>query len=284
MKYNSSANVIHQNFSLDVKLLHCGIEASPNHSFNSKIFDRHVLNYIIEGDGITEINGKKFSFKAGDILYHPAKVPIHQKHVNKPYKYYYIAFYGGQSQSLLQKANLSLSNIVSTPNSPEFYKNCFKKMFKLFKNDSFLSIFQANIVFAQLLYKLFEQYPENKTIFNSNRLILIEQAREYIHNNYNSKITVTDICKNLYTNRSYLTTQFKKTCGVSLKKYIINYRIDKAQVLILNTNLPITQVATNVGFTDYACFYRDFLSKVGISPQQYRIENKKSVSYKGDSE
>ena len=283
MNIITSANVIHQNFSFDIKLLHCGIEADPKHKFNSKIFDRHVLCYIIEGDGVTEIGDKKFYFKAGDLLYFPPKVPITQKHSKKSYKFYYIAFYGGQSQTLLERANISLTNIVITPDNPAFFQTCFKKIYRYFYKDCFLSIFKANIVFAQILCRLFEDIPDNKSIFNPNKLNLVEQAREYIHNNYNTDITVTNICRNLYTNRSYLTTLFKKICGISLKKYIINYRIDKAQYLILHTNLSISQIAENVGFLDYVCFYRSFLSKVGCSPQTYRKENKKSVSYKNEN-
>ena len=50
-----------------------------------------------------------------------------------------------------------------------------------------------------------------------------------------------------------------------------DYKIEQAKQLLKKTDITVTQVANSVGFSDVLSFSRFFTSKMGVSPQKYRL-------------
>ena len=69
---------------------------------------------------------------------------------------------------------------------------------------------------------------------------------------------------------SFLTKFFKKETGESFNQYIILLRINKAKSLLRDTNLPIKDVVSEIGYIDIASFSRRFKNMVGVPPGEYR--------------
>jgi AraC-like DNA-binding protein len=68
---------------------------------------------------------------------------------------------------------------------------------------------------------------------------------------------------------------FKKLYGQSVIAHINELRVDKAEQLLQNTPLTITEIAFSVGFNDANYFSRVFRKKRGVSPQQTRTLTEK---------
>ena len=69
---------------------------------------------------------------------------------------------------------------------------------------------------------------------------------------------------------SVLLRSFKKTVGVSPMRYLINYRIEKAGVLLLSTTSKSCDIAIQCGFNDFSYFTKLFHKKKGKTPIEYR--------------
>lgn len=69
--------------------------------------------------------------------------------------------------------------------------------------------------------------------------------------------------------------KFKQQTGVPFVKYLNQYRVDRAEELIRNTNLKVYEIAEKAGIQDYTYFTQVFRSIKGISPSELR-RNKKS--------
>ena len=63
---------------------------------------------------------------------------------------------------------------------------------------------------------------------------------------------------------------------ISLKDYILKTKIDEANDLLKNTDLPINVISRSVGFDDPLYFSRIYKEKQKISPKNYRNENNNS--------
>ena len=63
---------------------------------------------------------------------------------------------------------------------------------------------------------------------------------------------------------------FKSQTGVSPIKYLITRRMEEAQHLLRETDLPIRAIAEKVGYDDPAYFSQIFKRTVGSSPLSYR--------------
>ncbi|MNC32217.1 Melibiose operon regulatory protein [compost metagenome] len=78
------------------------------------------------------------------------------------------------------------------------------------------------------------------------------------------------IAQNVHLNADYLTRIFKKEEGISISKYIINRKIERAKNLLADTNKSIGEIAAMVGYYNYSSFNRVFTKEVSMSPQEYK--------------
>ena len=92
----------------------------------------------------------------------------------------------------------------------------------------------------------------------------------FINQNYNNNISIPELAKIENLSVSRYNTLFNKVTGISPVQYITNMRLTSACDLLVNTDLPIKQIAQMVGYTDAHFFSRIFRSKIGTSPAAYR--------------
>ena len=102
---------------------------------------------------------------------------------------------------------------------------------------------------------------------------LIRDLLRYIDSHLSEPITLDMLAQEFYLNGTYISRQFKKHTGLTLRNYILERRISHARAL-LATDLSITEVCQQSGFSDYANFIRSFTKTVGMSPGKYAMQLK----------
>ena len=93
-----------------------------------------------------------------------------------------------------------------------------------------------------------------------------------------SKLSVSSLCADMGVSVSYFTNTFTKTVNVSPKQFIIDYRIEKAKEILLNTNLSVSEASYHVGYEDSFTFSRAFKKKEGVSPTAF-VRQQKQIVY-----
>lgn len=92
----------------------------------------------------------------------------------------------------------------------------------------------------------------------------------YIYQNYEQKITITDMSEKFGINRTSLSLMFQKNLGESFVSYLNRIRITSASNMLRDTLLPVSEIMDRTGFHDSAHFLRTFKKYNGISPSGYR--------------
>jgi AraC-like DNA-binding protein len=94
--------------------------------------------------------------------------------------------------------------------------------------------------------------------------------REYILANlHDSELgSVNELAKRFYIGIKTLTKEFKQLSGTTIHHYIVEQRLERAKKLLLETKLPLTDIATATGFTDTSHFIKRFKQKYGTTPRQ----------------
>lgn len=101
------------------------------------------------------------------------------------------------------------------------------------------------------------------------------QIKNFIENNYkNSLLSLEDVANELGFSVSYISAILKKN-DVSFTKYLTKVRMEKAKVLLANEDYKIIMVANEVGYEDPYYFSHCFKKYTGISPLEYRNNEKK---------
>lgn len=103
----------------------------------------------------------------------------------------------------------------------------------------------------------------------------VTKIRQYIRSRLSEEITRDELAAYVYLNPAYLSRLFKKETGLSISDVIIQERLQKAKQLLEETELKITDIAEQVGYTSLGSFSNLFKRVVGTTPQQYRARNRK---------
>ncbi len=98
----------------------------------------------------------------------------------------------------------------------------------------------------------------------------VNYIKEWIRENISATLTVSEIADNVHLNADYLTRIFKKYTGSTTLQYLNHLKIEVASLLLIRTEMPIKQVASESYFNDSKVFTRKFKHETGLSPTEYR--------------
>lgn len=102
---------------------------------------------------------------------------------------------------------------------------------------------------------------------------LVQQAVEYMEQNYASPISLEDLSRHLGVDRYSLSRAFTRLVGCPPHRFLIQKRLQRVGQLLRN-GIPPQDAAYQCGFMDYTNFYRRFRSAYGISPRSWQAREK----------
>ena len=99
-------------------------------------------------------------------------------------------------------------------------------------------------------------------------------AEQYVQSHLSdSSLSVSVIADELAMNADYLGAVFKQVKGITLGKYIVQARMNRAALLIREGNMSNTAIAEQLGYENYSYFSASFKKHFGVSPAQYAGES-----------
>ena len=107
-----------------------------------------------------------------------------------------------------------------------------------------------------------------------NEFTTILKAVKLIEQRYTEPIHAPEVASEIGMSRSYFSVKFKKYTGSTFGDFIQNFRMQKAEELLLHTNLGIMEIAWKSGYEDVYYFNRVFREKFQCSPAEYRKREK----------
>jgi len=145
----------------------------------------------------------------------------------------------------------------------------------LLRNDSrnLLLIQRAKTIedIAEVLCRLADEHAgQTRNYQKMQHASSLRKAERYIAENYSRKISLTEIAHVSGFSAPYFSTIFKKETGENLSRYLSRLRVEKAEALLVGTNLPLNTISAACGFEDQSWFSKIFKSHTGMSPRSYR--------------
>lgn len=116
-------------------------------------------------------------------------------------------------------------------------------------------------------------FSAKEALYSQEHIIRIVLV--YIHNNLkNQNLDISRICEFTKYSSSYLCRCFKASMGQTINHYIMQKRIERAGMLLLETNDTLNVIAEETGFGSVQYFCKIFKKKTGVSPGDYREAHK----------
>lgn len=99
---------------------------------------------------------------------------------------------------------------------------------------------------------------------------MVSEVLEYFQKNYSNKLNLKDIALKFGVSPSGLILKFRKATGILPMRHLINIRIKKAKHLLVDTSLPLSEIAELTGFENGYYFSTAFKKEIGVAPSEYR--------------
>ena len=141
-------------------------------------------------------------------------------------------------------------------------------LMKLYMQDLFLLEKEQMVV--SFLYKIFARFDKEKKPVISRITSNVKTLKEVLSSRLNEDITLNSFAQNQSINPYTLLRNFKAELGITPHVYRMNYRIEKAKVL-LQQQASIADVVFECGFFDQSHFHRYFKSFTTVTPKEYQL-------------
>ena len=118
-----------------------------------------------------------------------------------------------------------------------------------------------------ILMSRFLKYAKPKVDVRDDR---IQMSLTYIRKHIGSKLDIDQLAANACMSKDHFIRVFKHETGETPNAFITKRKLEKAELTLVTTNLPVNRVADMLGYNDYSYFNRIFKKNSGMTPQQYR--------------
>jgi len=112
---------------------------------------------------------------------------------------------------------------------------------------------------------------------DARKMTQLRPAIAYIDAHCDQPITLAEIAKASHLSVSRLAHVFKEQMGVTPIDYLTSVRIERAKELLLGTDQSCTEICFQAGYNHQSYFTRTFKSLVGLTPRQFRAENRRKA-------
>ncbi|RBW69742.1 response regulator transcription factor [Bacillus taeanensis] len=127
-----------------------------------------------------------------------------------------------------------------------------------------------NLEKAGILKKVVDEKLAHLKIEDQKEGSLIKKAMEYVDAHVDSQITLTEAAAHVNLSTSYFSVLFKEKANMNFSEYVTRTRLQKAKNLLISSDLPVAQIAEDVGYTTSKYFIKLFKEYEGVTPSQYR--------------
>ena len=136
-------------------------------------------------------------------------------------------------------------------------------------------VFEAQVSEMMLLITL--ATGSGQTTAPSSTNVLVQRAVSYLQAHYQDPtLTTVKLAQELYASREHLSRAFKECTMESIHSYLTHLRMQHCRKA-LEDGVSVLNACTESGFPDYSSFLKTFRRLYGITPAEYRSQNRKKV-------
>lgn len=219
------------------------------------------------GNGYVLLDGKKINITEGDIVIANSNV-LHYTGTDTSITY---------SCIILDTEFAESSDIDLTKNRfeelvrDEKITRIFNEIRTVKEESDYLSVAKLRELTLKLLISLCEGHLLDQSSYDckSNSYKTVTDTITYIRKNYQHRLTLDEIAKNVFANKYTLTRVFKEMTGQTIVEYINTFRCNQAARLIFD-GTGISESARLCGFSNMSFFTKTFKQYIGCLPSEYK--------------
>jgi AraC-like DNA-binding protein len=105
---------------------------------------------------------------------------------------------------------------------------------------------------------------------NTHQVNRLDAVFQYLHQHYRENVPLAEVARLVHMSVSGLCAFFKRSSRTTIHHYIHELRMEEACRLLLETQMPITEIASSVGYRTLSNFNRQFKTTRQFAPREFR--------------
>ena len=242
---------------------------------NGRVLDEYQIVYITKGGGFFESQSvPRQAIEAGTVmLLFPGERHHYTPNEAQGWNEYWIGFKGDIAERLASAEFLSTENAIVKIGISNSLITLYRDAIRIAEKErTGCQQLLAGIVshmLGHILYKskrLGENFNKSEDIINEARQLMRERVHHSLH--------AEDIATALGVGYSWFRQSFKRVTGISPAQYISRLLISRAKEILISETQTISEIAYSLGFESVGQFSTLFRKIEGITPRQFRDENR----------
>lgn len=255
----------------------------------------YEFHFIQEGSIELDVGDNTIFLKKDDICIIPPDLNHYTKKVFQSTKKASLLFnfssqkicdYSKRDEYKFYNNIYSKINKVSVINNSDIYDKYLKNIIDIFETNQISSIHKTRALFTLVFIEITENITNDNSVVseykvstsslktyeeaNQSKNIRIVKIENYINENYMNDITLYDLANHLHLSKKQTDRTLKKLTGLSFGKLLLKRRMARAKELIINSQIPINEIASEIGYNSYNGFYSAFKNVFSVSPLSLR--------------
>lgn len=231
----------------------------------------NILIYCLNGKGYYVVDELQFAVSANEYIILPStdKYLRYWADNDDPWTIYWVHFTGDDIDAFNEALDLKITRnprqIGYNDKGIELWINIYQNLSDGYDLDNLCC---ANFSLYHLVSTfLFFDVHRRKQDYTAN---LIRRTVDYMRNNLDARLSVSEMAEINHLSVSYFTVLFKKSTGTTPVEYFNQLKMQKAGELLLNNDDNVKSIAKRLGYDDPYYFSRLFKKVLGSAPSGYR--------------
>ena len=229
----------------------------------------HQILLCSGGSGVLKYDNTSVRISDNCLFFLPADYPHEYYPDEIKWDTRYVAFDGYACRDILSELNMTGPMVIKVADTCSMI-NLYDKIFVALKSDKVYGNYTCSgLVYSYILefYRLASDIAVKGGAEKSNILM---PTLNYIDNNFRNDFSVAVLAEISGVSQQYLCRIFKQTMNLRPNEYITRRRLIEAKKLLSESDIPVSDVAAQSGFSDTGYFCTVFRRYESITPVEYR--------------
>uniref|UniRef100_UPI0032181006 AraC family transcriptional regulator n=1 Tax=uncultured Draconibacterium sp. TaxID=1573823 RepID=UPI0032181006 len=236
---------------------------------------QYILIYCVDGSGWIEIEGRRKTLLPNQLFVIPPKTPCSYGANNKkPWTNYWLHFTGKNAHLYSPAVN----QIIDIPPSKDARIEERLMLFEEMLQNAEDYFDAGKVVYANICLKQFLTSVKHLSAYRSIKKgledDLLKRVITFMKNNLHKSIRISELAESCNCSSSNIYKLFKQNLDSAPQDFFIHLKIERARKYLSQTNLKVKEIGAKLGYDDPYYFSRIFTKHVGLSPANYRKEER----------
>ena len=232
------------------------------------IRDHYLIHHVLSGKGYLEIGEKTYRLQKGDtFLTFPNTSILYYADEEEPWEYVWAGFNGVEAQNLVSRTDFGEDCPVLYGFFAHEIAGLLMDLYSDYGTMAWCTPAITGRLYLLLAFLIRNAQRDGQTEHSERDYAGI--AAGYIMTHYEQPITVESLAQLVSISQSSLYRCFRRKFNMSPKRFILEYRIERACALLKENIFSIREISNSVGFEDPLYFFFFFKLVKGMSPRSW---------------